>query len=313
MEAVKLKAVGILNELREVDFHHCFSQWKICMERCRDCQGEYIEGHGPLTFAIPVKDYAHHYLVSYNNEIILIYWNAETDTNNHMLLKYDEIKLPPHEAINYGIADPFGGLCFWTAKVDGSNTGKVFFFHLRYRTPRVIELIIPGIPLSNGIVWHLNDRTKIYYCDGMNNRILSYGYDPATRRIIGNNGIAFDLDVWIRKRKRPLYKGHAMLGRMTIDIKGRLYVPLYGGSHVLQIDPHTQGVLHTIHIPAVKVTACVFGGKDLNILYVSSMRCATNEKCPATDQGGKIFAVPHLDDEMKGEKAMPFVLPYQPQ
>ena len=44
VEAVKSKAAEIFNQLTEVDFQHCFNQWKIRMERCRDCQGEYIEG-----------------------------------------------------------------------------------------------------------------------------------------------------------------------------------------------------------------------------------------------------------------------------
>ncbi|KAJ8957718.1 hypothetical protein NQ318_017615 [Aromia moschata] len=36
-------------QLIEADFQHCFQQWKSRMERCRDRQGEYIEGNKVAT------------------------------------------------------------------------------------------------------------------------------------------------------------------------------------------------------------------------------------------------------------------------
>ncbi|GFX69366.1 mariner Mos1 transposase [Trichonephila clavipes] len=44
VEAVKEKAAGVLKELTKDDFQHCFQQWKIRMERCRDREVVYIEG-----------------------------------------------------------------------------------------------------------------------------------------------------------------------------------------------------------------------------------------------------------------------------
>ncbi|KAJ8952569.1 hypothetical protein NQ318_006936 [Aromia moschata] len=41
---VKAKATEVLNQLTEAVFQHCFQQWKSRMERCRDRQGESIEG-----------------------------------------------------------------------------------------------------------------------------------------------------------------------------------------------------------------------------------------------------------------------------
>ncbi|KAJ8953558.1 hypothetical protein NQ318_002978 [Aromia moschata] len=52
VEAVKAKATEVLNQLTEVDFQHCFQQWKSRMERCRDRQGEYIEGEKFATIAL---------------------------------------------------------------------------------------------------------------------------------------------------------------------------------------------------------------------------------------------------------------------
>ena len=44
VDAVKAKATKLLNSLTQDDLQHCFQQWKIRMERCRDRGGDYIEG-----------------------------------------------------------------------------------------------------------------------------------------------------------------------------------------------------------------------------------------------------------------------------
>ena len=44
LDVVKAKAAELMNKLSEDDLQHCFQQWKIRMERCRDRGGEYIEG-----------------------------------------------------------------------------------------------------------------------------------------------------------------------------------------------------------------------------------------------------------------------------
>ncbi|XP_033222590.1 regucalcin-like [Belonocnema kinseyi] len=124
----------------------------------------------------------------------------------------------------------------------------------------------------------------------------------------GKNGVAFDLEFWARSQRPPLYNNHAMLGRMTIDTKGRLWVPLHGGSHVLQINPRFGEVMQAIRIPAVKVTACVFGDLYSNALYVSTLAFGANEKAPAGDQGGSIFRITQLNGDVNGHAAWPFVI-----
>ena len=47
VDAVKKRATELMNKLSE-DLQHCFKQWKIRMERCRDSGGEYIEGENIL-------------------------------------------------------------------------------------------------------------------------------------------------------------------------------------------------------------------------------------------------------------------------
>ena len=44
VNAVEAKATQLLNSITQDDLQHCFQQWKIRMERCRDRGGDYIEG-----------------------------------------------------------------------------------------------------------------------------------------------------------------------------------------------------------------------------------------------------------------------------
>jgi len=48
MDAVKAKATQLLNSITQDDLQHCFQQWKIHMEQCRDRGGDYIEGDNIL-------------------------------------------------------------------------------------------------------------------------------------------------------------------------------------------------------------------------------------------------------------------------
>jgi hypothetical protein len=45
VDAVKAKATLLLNSITQDDLQHCFQQWKNRMERCRDREGDYIEGN----------------------------------------------------------------------------------------------------------------------------------------------------------------------------------------------------------------------------------------------------------------------------
>ena len=44
VDAMKAKSTELMNKLSEDDLQHCFQQWKIRMERCRDGGREYIQG-----------------------------------------------------------------------------------------------------------------------------------------------------------------------------------------------------------------------------------------------------------------------------
>ena len=58
---------------------------------------------------------------------------------------------------------------------------------------------------------------------------------------------------------------------LTVDEEGAVWVALYGGGAVRRYSP--DGVLdEVIEVAAKQVTACTFGGPDLNQLFITTSR-----------------------------------------
>lgn len=93
----------------------------------------------------------------------------------------------------------------------------------------------------------------------------------------------------------------AFLDGMTIDTDGKLWVAVYHGSSVLQVDPETGKVLRSIALPARRITSCCWGGRNLDELYVTcSAHGLTSEERQLTPLAGSVFRVTGL-----GSKGFP--------
>jgi sugar lactone lactonase YvrE len=56
---------------------------------------------------------------------------------------------------------------------------------------------------------------------------------------------------------------------LTVDEEGGVWVGLYGGGAALHPRGHARRV---IEVPAKQVTACTFGGRDLDQLFITTSR-----------------------------------------
>lgn len=62
----------------------------------------------------------------------------------------------------------------------------------------------------------------------------------------------------------------------TIDADGNLWIAIFGGSRVIQIDPRKPEILlQTVKIPAKQVTSVAFGGPNLDELFVTTASVVT--------------------------------------
>lgn len=82
---------------------------------------------------------------------------------------------------------------------------------------------------------------------------------------------------------------------MTIDKNGNLWIALYGGGGVINVNPYTGEIIRLIELPVTKVTSCTFGGPLLDTLFVTtSSRDLTKKELTEKPYSGYVFAIKGL-------------------
>jgi sugar lactone lactonase YvrE len=120
-----------------------------------------------------------------------------------------------------------------------------------------VHVVLENVTISNGLEWS-PDGSRAYYNDTPTHRIDVFDYD-------GNSGLT---------GRRPFAEVPAEAGGpdgLTVDEEGGVWVALYGGGAVRRYTP--EGVLDVvIEVQAKQVTACAFGGSDLDQLFITTSR-----------------------------------------
>lgn len=178
---------------------------------------------------------------------------------------------------NDGKCDPAGR--FWAGTMAMSSGGPGMAFLYRYDPDGTIHTMLDSITCSNGIVWS-HDKKKMYYIDTPTHQVREYNYDDAT------GGINFSRVAVEVPPEEGAPDG------MTIDEEGHLWVALWGGSAVCCYDPLSGEKLRKVSVPALNVTSCAFGGKDMKTLFITSASIAMDEEAQQKyPQAGGIFSV----------------------
>ena len=182
----------------------------------------------------------------------------------------------PGTRFNDGACDPQGR--FWAGTMsleDTPNAGSLYRLNPDTGVTRVLE----GVSISNGIAWSADSR-RMYYIDTPTRRIDVFDVDPDSGDI---------------RNRRPVVsvpEGMGFPDGMTIDAEGKLWVALWDGWRVCRWDPDSGELLQEIELPAQRVTACAFGGPDLQTLFVTTARLGLSEaERAAQPEAGYVFAV----------------------
>ena len=155
---------------------------------------------------------------------------------------------------NDGKCDPAGR--FWAGTMayeNPTNQGSLY----RLDTDLSVHKIFGDVAISNGIIWSL-DHTTMYYIDTLRKNVRAFDYADDTGDI-SNERVIINVPEEI-----------GMPDGMAIDSDGMLWVAHYGGSCVSRWNPNTAQLLEKIDLPVTQVTACAFGGPNLDILFITS-------------------------------------------
>ena len=159
----------------------------------------------------------------------------------------------PSVRMNEGGCDPDGR--FWCGSMAYDQTEGAAALY-RLDPDGSVHRVLDGVTVSNGLEWS-PDGTLAYYDDTATHRTDVFDYDPAT----GLTG------------RRPFVRfgDDDSPDGLTVDAEGGVWVALYGGSTVHRYD--ADGRLDAVvEVPTAKVTACTFGGADLDELFITTSR-----------------------------------------
>ena len=161
---------------------------------------------------------------------------------------------------NDGKCDPAGRFIAGTMDVNEKDPiGSVYSFD-----GKQVTKLFSGVTISNGLTWSPDHRT-FYYIDTPTRKVQAFDYDIATGQITN---------------PRTAIQVPDSLGwpdGMTSDTDGNLWIALWGGAQVTKWNPHTGQLLEQIPVPALQTSSCIFGGKDMNELFITSARKGLSE------------------------------------
>jgi sugar lactone lactonase YvrE len=180
------------------------------------------------------------------------------------------------EVFNDAKCDSAGRLWVGTRDLHGSEPkGSLFCLAPDYTMTRHTR----GIVVSNGLGWSPDERT-FYHVDTRPGRIDAYDYDVAAGTLSN-------------RRTFVDYAGHgaARPDGCAVDAQGGLWVAEVEDWHVRRYGPDGR-LTHEIRLPVRKPTSVMFGGPDLDTLYITSMtfRLAP-EELPQQPLAGRVLAM----------------------
>ena len=155
--------------------------------------------------------------------------------------------------MNEGGCDPDGRFWCGSMAYDKRPGGGALY---RLDPDGSAHRVLDGVTISNGLEWS-PDGSLAYYDDTATGRVDVFDYDTAT----GLTG---------RRPFVELTDGERPDG-LTVDADGGVWVAMNGSGavHRYRADGVLDGV---VELPTAQVTACTFGGPDLDQLFITTSR-----------------------------------------
>ena len=213
-------------------------------------------------------------------------WTCEPDSSQLTLLSTftDE---PANNRFNDGKCDPRGRFLAGTMDMDETSPiGSLYSVD-----GKSVAKLFSNVTISNGLAWSPDHKT-LYYIDTPSHEVKAFDYDLETGTIANMRVVIMLSDSL----------GHP--DGMTSDKQGNLWIAMWGGAKVTKWNPNTGQLLEQIPVPAKNVSSCVFGGRNMNELLITSARVGLDED--ALKQYPLTGGVFRLETDVEGMQSFKF-------
>ena len=175
----------------------------------------------------------------------------------------------PRTRFNDGKCDRLGR--FWAGTMDRAMeapVGALYCLDPNLRWRRMAD----GVTVSNGLGWSPDGRT-MYHTDTALRRIHAYDFEPASGEISRRR-------VFAEVPERAGYPDG-----LTVDAEGFVWSAIWLGGRIERYAPDGR-LERTVEMPVKRPTSCIFGGPDLDLLFITSASERGRPEPEAAPAGG---------------------------
>jgi len=269
------KAFNLRFELGEGPFWHCLDKKLYCV----DVRAKRIYMIDPIEatyYYWQFDNYVGCAIPSHDGGLIV----GSGDKVFHFDPKKNEKKILFDAAtgmrMNDGKCDQKGRL--WVGEAD--DTGQYKGQHFRLSPDGEAHSVDQGFFISNGLDW-TSDYKTFYLSDSAAQLIYKYDYDMRSGEI-SNKQIFVDL------RGQPGYPDG-----LTLDADDYIWSAEWDGHRIVRYAPDGT-VDRVIEMPVQRPTSCMFGGANLDVLYVTSCSMNIGDTEPLAEPNGYIYKITGL-------------------
>jgi sugar lactone lactonase YvrE len=182
----------------------------------------------------------------------------------------------PAMRLNDGAVDAKGR--FWVGSMHSEKQSEPHGSLYRFDPDGSLHTMDTGFTVSNGLGWSPDQRT-FYFIDTFRRVIYAYDYSASAGSISNRR-------VFVQTVEADGYPDG-----LAVDAEGHVLVAFWGGWKIVRYGPDGKPE-REIRFPVANPTACAFGGRALDELYVTTARLAlTADQLAEQPMAGDLFRV----------------------
>jgi sugar lactone lactonase YvrE len=167
---------------------------------------------------------------------------------------------------------------FWAGTMDAVNWDASVGCLYRLDADTTVACMQKGVICANGLGWSPDNRV-FYFTESFRYCIYAYDFDAATGNI-SNRRVFAALD----KNSEGFPDG------LTVDAEGFVWSVHNAVGRVVRYTP-AGAIDRVIELPVPRPTSCMFGGDNLEVLYITTAReTLTPEEIAQAPLSGSLFA-----------------------